>query len=212
MTMKLESLDSYRKDTWNFKVFATVIVCISIVSNILMYYLSSQRIEKAYSKIWVVDKDFKPYLADSKRSFDYPERVFEYEQTVREFYRDAFSMDDTDFKSNLERALNLSVEFVNGQTIEDKWSEENIISNVVENNWRYEAMCDSVLFDLESKPVKGYAFGKQTIKMRRQTVVRNMNFTFIIYDVERRTRKNPFAAKIDHIDIFNNAVIANQRD
>ena len=208
MNMKLPSVESFKNDTLNFRVFAAVIVIVSILANLLIYYMSHRSIEKAYRRIWIVDPDHRPYLADARLTFDYPERVYEYEETVREFYENAFSMDDTNLDSNLERALNLSARLENGQTIEDQWGEESIVSNVLENNWRYEACCDSVLFDLDSKPVKGYAFGRQTIKMRRQSVVRNMNFTFVIYDLNQRTRNNPFAARIDRIDIFNNAVIS----
>ncbi len=212
MIMKLESLENYKKDSSNFKVFATIIVVVSIIGNVLLYYLSRQDLEKAYSRIWIVDKDNRPYMADTRNSLKYPERVYEYEETVREFYENAFSGDDTNLDNNLERALNLSVRFVNGQTIQDLWREENVVSNILENNWSYGSQCDSVLFDLQSNPIKGYAFGKQVIKMRRQTVLRNMHFTFVIYDVSQRNRKNPFAAKIDQMDIFNNTVISNKRE
>lgn len=210
--MKLESLENYKNDFMNFKVFAIVIVVISIGGNVLLYYLSARDVEKAYSHIWIVDKDYRPYLADIRSSFHYPERIFEYEETVREFYENAFSCDETNLDGNLERALNLSVRFINNQTIEDLWIEENVIANVLEKNWTYDSRCDSVLFDLESNPIRGYAFGKQRIFMRRQTLVRNMNLTFLIYDVNQRNRKNPFAAKMDQMDIFNNTVISKKRE
>ncbi len=210
--MKLESLENYKSDFTNFKVFAIVIVVISIGSNVLLYFLSIRDVERAYSQIWIVDKDNRPFLAEIRNSFQYPERVFEYEETVREFYENAFSCDDTNLDVHLERALNLSARFINEQTVEDLWIEENVIANVLENNWVYNSQCDSVLFDLESNPIRGYAFGKQRIIMRRQTVIRNMNFTFLIYDVSRRTRKNPFAAKLDALDIFNNTVLSNKRE
>ena len=210
--MKIPSIENYKKDTSNFKVFAAVIVVASLAGNVLVFYLSRKEVEKAYSQIWIVDKDHRPYLADTRISFDYPERVFEYEEVVREFYENAFGADDTNLDGNLERALNLSVRFVNGQTIADMWSEETVEANILENNWVYSSTCDSVLFDLESSPIQGYAFGKQTVEMRRQTVLRNMHFTFVIYDVSHRNRKNPFAAKIDQMDIFNNSVINIERN
>ena len=214
--MKLESLDSYKKDSTHFRYFASVIVVVSICGNIIIYYLTRQESQAAYSRIWIVDRNQRPYLADIRHSFDYAERIYEYEEAVREFYENGFSCDDSNITEdrgsrNLERALNLSVGFTNGQTIEDLWFEENIIGNVLENNWQYKAFTDSVLFDLTSDPIKGYSFGRQKIEMRRQTIERNLQFSFVIYDVARRTRKNPFAAKVDEIDIFNNTVISNER-
>jgi len=214
--MKLESLDSYKRDSTNFRVFASVVVVLSISGNVLIYYLNRQELERAYSQIWIVDKDQRPFLANVRHSFDYRERVYEYEEAVREFYENGFSCDDSKISSNgksenLERALNLSVQFTNDQTIEDLWFEENVIGNVLENNWIYSATADSIFFDPGSRPLKGFAFGRQRIEMRRQTVERNMHFSFVIYDVERRTRKNPFAAKIDQIDIFNNSVFGKER-
>ena len=214
--MKLESLENYEKDTSNFKVFAGIIVGISIAGNTILYYFNRRDIENAYSRIWVVDKDHRPYMAETRKSFDYKERVYEYE-TVKEFYENAFSCDDSSIKGNktsgnLERALHLSVRFLDGQTIADLWREENIIGNVLENDWVYSARADSILFDLNSQPIKGYAFGWQKIRMRRQTVLRHMHFTFQIDDVALRNRQNPFAAKIDQIDIFNNSVISNKRE
>lgn len=214
--MKLSALDSYKRDTTHFRYFATAIVLASISGNVIIYYLNRQELQKAYSRIWIVDRNQRPYLADAGNSFEYEGRIFEYEEAVREFYENAFSCDDSKVTAdqtspNLERALNLSVAFANGQTIEDLWFEEDVIGNVLENHWRYKSQVDSVLFDLSSKPVKGYAFGRQEIEMRRQSIERNIRFSFIIYDVEARTRKNPFAAKIDLIDIFNNTVIANER-
>ena len=50
--MKLESLENYKKDSSNFKVFAVVIVAASITCNVLLYYLSRQDVERAYSRIW----------------------------------------------------------------------------------------------------------------------------------------------------------------
>ena len=100
----------------------------------------------------MVDKDNPPYLADIRNSLQYPERVYEYEETVREFYENAFSGDDTNLDNNLERALNLSVRFVNGQTIQDLWREENVVSNILENNWSYGSQCDSVLLICKAIP------------------------------------------------------------
>ncbi len=189
---------------------------ISIAGNILLYYLTRKDIENTYKQIWVVDRNSRPYKAEIRNSFDYEERVFEYEEVVREFYENAFSCDDSNIRGNrsgnLERALHLSVSFVNEQTIEDLWLEENVIGNVLENNWVYKAKVDSVLFDLRTEPIRGYAFGKQQIEMRRQSITRNMHFSFIIYDVEKRTRQNPFGAKMDQLDIFNNSVLSNKRE
>ena len=214
--MKLESLDNYKRDSSNFRILASVVVVASVCGNVIIYYLNRKEVEAAYSRIWVVDKNQRPYLANAQNSFDYDGRIYEYEEAVREFYENGFSCDDSNINkngksSNLERALHLSVRFENGEAIEDLWSEENMVGNVLENNWVYQAESDSILFDLENQPTRGYAFGKQTITMRRQVVVRNMHFSFEIFDVSKRTRNNPFAAKIDKIDIFNNSVVYSER-
>jgi hypothetical protein len=210
--MKIEALENFKKDTSSFKVFAWVIVTASIACNVLLYYISRKDLDAAYARIWIVDKSSRPYLAEMRGSLNYPERIYEYEEAVREFYENSFSCDDTNLQINLERALNLSVSFVNGQTVQDLWREENIVSNVLENNWSYKIQCDSVLLDMQSHPVKGFAFGRQQVQMRRQTVIRNMHISFVIYDLRRRTRKNPFAAKVDRIDIFNNTVVSTNRN
>lgn len=183
----------------------------------MIYYQSRQDLKEAQAKIWVVDKNFRPYIADARQYGNYNDRIFEYEEAVREFYENALSCDDSYIRSDrfshtLERALHLSIEFINGQTIEDFWIEENITTNVLENNWVYRGMVDSILFDLNSTPIRGYAFGKQQIHMRRQRLTRNLHISFVLYDVARRTRQNPFAVKLDELDIFNNTVISIKRD
>ena len=214
--MRLESLESFKRDTSNFRLFAMVTIGCSIAGNIFLYYQSRKDIQEASQRIWVVDRNSRPFMAEIQNQFDYEGRIFEYEEVVREFYENAFSCDgsaiDDQGSENLERSLHLSGNFINGQTIEDLWWEEKIISNVLENNWIYEAEVDSVIFDSDTSPMIGYAFGKQIIKMRRQQVTRNMNFTFVIYDLASRTRQNPFAAKLDQLDLFNNTVISTKRE
>lgn len=205
--MKLESLENYKLDSYRFKVFASIIVVTSLASNVLLFYWSRQDIAAAYEQIWVVDRHSRPYQAELHEAYTYEGRIYEYEEAVREFYENALSADDTDYNKKLERALHLSAAFINGQNVEDYWREENMVTNVLENMWRYSATCDSVLFDLESRPMKGYAFGRQVIQMKRRKVVRNMHLSFTLYDVNQRTRNNPFAVKLDGLDIFNNKVI-----
>lgn len=214
--MRLDSLENYKRDTGNFRLFAMVVIASSIAGNVVLYYQTRKDAREAYQRIWVVDRSGRPYLAEIKNQFEYKGRIFEYEEAVREFYENAFSCDgsavDNQGSKKLERSLNLSGNFVNGQTIEDLWWEEKIISNVLENNWVYEAEVDSVIFDPGTSPMRGYAFGKQVIRMRRQQIIRNMNVSFVIYDLMERTRQNPFAAKLDQLDLFNNTVISTNRE
>ena len=89
--MKLESLENYRRDTANFRWFAVAVIILSLAGNVIIYFKSRQDVAQAYERIWVVDRNFRPYIAEVRKQGSYKERVFEYEEAVREFYENALS-------------------------------------------------------------------------------------------------------------------------
>lgn len=204
--MKLESINSYAKDMRTMRIIVFTISALSIVSVAFAFWYAQEAIKKESSKAWVV-YDGQPLLAQSADQFNYEGRRYELETLARTWYLKTFSVDDQSYDAHLKSMVNLSREFRSGLTPDQYWEEENIENNVFGENWIYQAYIDSVIWNYNSSPIKGYLFGKQKITTKRNTAMRNMYVAFEVKDNLKRSIQNSFGADLDQMDIFNNKLI-----
>ncbi|MFZ1806405.1 MAG: hypothetical protein WAU36_04240 [Cyclobacteriaceae bacterium] len=201
--MKLEGLQSYKKDSQNSRIVVLVCVIASIGASVFMYIDSRNFIANQSAKKVVIDRENHAWLA-TEQDFTREDRKIQYEEHVKDFYRLFFAFDGGTFDTNVNRGLNLMEGDLGKSIYIKEYVEKNIAREVVENNWQLRVEIVKVECDISKSPAQGVIYARQTLVRPAGEVVRNMNATFTVADV-KVSYDNPRGALIMGFDIFDNS-------
>lgn len=203
--MKLESLQSYRKDAISMRIVMLIAIGMSLASVLYIYIDSRNFIAQQSNKKVVIDKENHAWLATEK-IFTRDDRKIQYEEHIKDFYRLFFGFDAGTVQQNLNRAL-LLMEGTAGKNLYIKlYVEGELRREVIENNWRLEVEIEKVECNVNVSPAIGVIYARQILIRPSGNVVRHMNANFKITDA-RVSYDNPRGALITALDIFDNSRI-----
>jgi hypothetical protein len=204
--MKLESLKSYRSA---YQVLSSalilLVVILILIIGVLSYLLFSES-QKGYRSIWIVDpKSKQAYRADQVLNEENPERVFEYKNHVRMFYKSWFEFDQFTYKANVDRGLQCLGNC--GKGMLNDYKMQDVQRRLAEKNMKLMVEIDSIKIDMAQSPVTGIIFAKQIAESPAGSVTRFLNGKFRIIDLEGRSDENPHGCLIEDFTVFNNQII-----
>lgn len=207
--MKLESLQSYKKDSQGSRVIVLVCVLVCVAACVFMYIDSRNFIANQSARKIVIDRQNHAWLA-TEQDFTREDRRIQYEEHVKDFYRLFFAFDGGTFDSTVNRALNLMEGEVGKSLYIKEYVEKNIAREVVENNWLLRIEIVKVKCDISVSPARGIIYARQTLVRPAGEVVRNMNATFTIGDA-KVSYDNPRGALIMTFDLFDNSRVVKEK-
>ena len=205
--MKVNEINSYRKDSNLLKWILAVMLFLSIGGNVFMYQQNIEFLKSIGNKRIVVDKENNTWVA-TYRELSTEERKAQYAKHVVLWsdlmwqHKDAVSMDQ-----HLDAALDLG-----GESIEKAYNyyyvEKGIERLVKENNWRTEVkLMSPPEVNMTTTPVEGVAKFHWTLFDSKggEIWTRNMNFKFTLRDVAV-TYGNPLGAFLE-INVFDDSKV-----
>jgi len=184
-------------------ILITVLVC-SFSFCAFIYFDAQNRVQAAIQNPWLVDnKTGDVYKGlQTTGAFSPAQREVEYRNHVNMFYNLFYAYDQFTYEKNLEKALNLIGESGKAMFLEDQ--HDGMLRRLQEQNNTVTIVVDSIKFDMNSNPVRGWAWAKQTNTRVTGSASRHLDSEFIIYDLPSgRTDLNPHAAMIDRFIITN---------
>lgn len=180
----------------------TLVVCVSAI--IAVYLISTKEIKQQQSKVIVIDTKGQVYSSEVANAKEM--RVFEYKDQVKKFYNLWYSFDENSYKTNIEKGLLLVGDC--GKELLNIYKSEDVERKLFEKNLKAEVIIKDVNIDMSTNPVSGYIKGVQTIRRNKGSMSRNLDCSFIIYDVSR-SDENSHGCKIDNWRIDNAKPITN---
>lgn len=207
--MKLDGLQSYKKDSQGSRIIVLVCVLVCVAACVFMYIDSRNFIANQSARKVVIDRQNHAWLA-TEQDFTREDRRIQYEEHVKDFYRLFFAFDGGTFDSTVNRALNLMDGEVGKSLYIKEYVEKNIAREVVENNWLLRVEILKVQCDISVSPARGIIYAKQTLVRPAGEVERNMNATFTITDA-KVSYDNPRGALIMTFDIFDNSRVVKDK-
>jgi len=199
----MKSLFDYKSAFKTSMMFFASVVYFCVVAVMVMAVYMYRELDKQNAIIYVMDKTGAISTAD-RNDLDVSGRLFEYEDHVKTFYRKWYAFDESSFELNIETALYLIGDV--GKSMYQKYMEDNILRTLKQMNMSVTVEITDVYVDMNTMPRSGHITGIQTIKRTKGSVSRNMNCTFMLWDVSR-SRNNPHGVKIEKWEIINNSVI-----
>jgi hypothetical protein len=207
--MKLDGLQSYKKDSQGSRMIVLVCVLACIGACLFMYIDSRNFIANQSARKIVIDRQNHAWLA-TEQDFTRDDRRIQYEEHVKDFYRLFFAFDGGTFDSTVNRALNLMEGEVGKSLYIKEYVEKNIAREVVENNWLLRIEILKVKCDVSVSPARGIIYARQTLVRPAGEVERNMNATFTISDA-KVSYDNPRGALIMSFDLFDNSRVVRDK-
>jgi len=207
--MKLDGLQSYKKDSQGSRMIVLVCVLACIGASLFMYIDSRNFIANQSARKIVIDRQNHAWLA-TEQDFTRDDRRIQYEEHVKDFYRLFFAFDGGTFDSTVNRALNLMEGEVGKSLYIKEYVEKNIAREVVENNWLLRIEILKVKCDVSVSPARGIIYARQTLVRPAGEVERNMNATFTISDA-KVSYDNPRGALIMSFDLFDNSRVVRDK-
>jgi hypothetical protein len=199
-------IGDFRKSHNTYKLIVVVVVlgCVLISGGALGF--AYKVYTNSLNSIWVAI-DGKTYNTQHQtNSFNYQGREIELKQVVKEYHLNRYSADRYNYSDNIAQAL----EYCRGDVQEkvyQEYQEENMEKSVSEKGWIYQAYIDSIYLAPPTYKI-GALWGRQAIKMRNRTVLRNMSYKFTLEDLQSRSDKNHLGAELSAIEVFNNKIIS----
>ena len=164
------------------------------------------KIEQYQNKLWLLDKETgEVYKAVKSNGISKEERKVEYKHLVTDFYKCFYEFDQFTFENHINSALNLIGE--SGKEMYEEYKRDGVIMKLQEGNQRVTVEIDSIFIDMDSKPIRGIAYAKQTTERSNGKLSRHLNSQFLIYDLDTKTEENPHAAMIEDFQVTDNSVI-----
>ncbi len=205
--MKINEINSYRKDSNLLKWGFLVLLGISVLGNVFMYQQNLDFMKSVGNKRIVVDKENNTWVATFKeltpeeRKAQYARHVEMWSELMWQ-HRDPLSYD-----KHVDVALNLG-----GESIETAYKyyyiDKGIERRLKENNWSTDVQLVSpIQVHTETTPVSGIANYHWTLYDSKGEKIwtRNMNFKFTIRDVSV-TYDNPLGGFME-IDVFDDSKV-----
>lgn len=205
--MELKSLETYKSAFGLVQLLLVAVVAASAGANVYTWKLYSDKTDQLSSVIYIMDGAGSVTAAE-RQPLNLEQRVFEYEDHVKDFYGLWYAFDEHSFQRNTEKGLYLIGEC--GVKLLDVYKEERVFSKLQEKNLKVSVAVEDIAINLETRPVTGYIKGAQTISRLGGEMSRRMDCTFTLYDVDR-SRENPHGVKIENWQIIDNSKIEKEK-
>lgn len=178
--------------TFGFSMFAfaIIVVILSVLANIYIYKLSQNRVV-----IVAPDKTMVGYT-----EYDRDISVHEMQLAVKNFIGYMFSFDQSSFKANVEKAMNLCLE-TDGRTIYNQFKNNNLQEALEKTDAKVYVQIDSVTINNSTTPATGKMYFKQTFETATSSNTTALGANFSIFKYSR-TDANPLGLKLGNIVFF----------
>ena len=169
---EIPALTSYKMAFNLVKVFAIVIVIISVSASSISYYLGVKEVADFKEKIWVLDSEGMAYPAAMVNE-SIENKKIEYISNMELFLRLWFEFDEGNYQKHIEKGLfllgdcgKLMLEGYNSQRMEDKLQQFNLhfTVNVKEVNVDMGVVPAKVKLVFEQRITRGVTSKLRTIK------------------------------------------------
>lgn len=204
--MPLKSIMSYKSAFSLVQLISVVVVLASAATCVLVYKMFTDKISELSSVIYIMDGSGSVNVAE-RQPLNLEQRLFEYEDHVKDFYSLWYAFDEHSFERNVEKALYLAGEC--GVELLDVYKEEQVLSKLQEKNLKITVKIEDVVIDISTRPVSGVVKGRQTIRRLGGSMSRRMDCRFSLHDVDR-SRQNPHGVKIENWTVADNSKIENE--
>lgn len=203
--MKLDSLQSYKKDSNMTKWLFIAVLLVTIGANV---YFHKVLIDQK-DKVVVVDQN-NDVLFATNRSLTDEEIRYKIVDHVSDFYRLFFEFGnevtgDNSWEVRTKKALGLIDD--SGYRIFNKYKEDRLYQTVVENLFEMEIQIKEINIDLYAIPITGEIIAVNTLKRPGGEKKRYMNATFEINLNVGMESDNPHGYRIENFDIYDNSVV-----
>ncbi len=200
--MELKSLGNYNK---SFAALSVVLLSVTIclISTIMFLIIKHEnRIDQLTESVWVVDiKSGIVSKGSLVLSKDNPGRYFEYKGHVELLYSLWFQFDQFSFTDNIKKAMFLLGNC--GKIMRKDYTESDVLKRLQEKNMVVTVEIDSIKINMNSNPVHGYCFARQTSKNANGHTIRRMDSEFDFIDLVARSDKNKHGILIENLVITN---------
>jgi hypothetical protein len=204
--MQLESLRSYKTSFGLVKIILISVVVSSFCFCGFVYWLYVTKGNEGYKTTYVIDSSTgSAQIATQNTALSKEQRYFEYKNHIRMFYGYFYSFDQFTYKNNVENALYLIGN--SGKELYAQYKESDVLRRLQEDNLKVSIQIDSVDVDYKSSPMKGICLARQTVERSTGKLTRNVHARFNVYELDKRSDKNPHGLLIDNFVIFDNQVI-----
>jgi len=200
--MKLDSLMSYKTAGELSKTITITAIVVSAAALVAGYFVMTKEVNLQKNKVIVIDTKGQVYGSQMTNAKDM--RIFEYKDQIRKFYSLWYAFDENSYKSNIEKGLLLVGEC--GKELLNKYADQDVERKLFEKNLKLEVTIKDIQIDMDTNPVSGKIWGIQTTRRNKGSASRNMNCSFIIYDVDR-SDENSHGCKIDNWVVDNVDII-----
>ena len=179
----LKSLMSYKSAFQLLKLWSVVIIAALLLSTGVGFYFMISEINKANSRIWVLDRKGHISSADETNMYNPETRIFEYRDQVRNFYKLWYALDEESYHRNTEEGLHLVGEC--GKELLNVYKEADLFRKLQEGNLKSTVEIEKIEINMNTSPISGLLYGIQTVRRPKGQGSRRMDAEFELYDVKR---------------------------
>lgn len=178
------------------KITITTLAGAFIFTGLLVYYIICQE-RNATARVYVVT-DLGSFTALRKE--DRQVSIFEARNQVKTFLHTMFAHNAANYKTKVDAALHL-IDRAGGQRIVNDFNKGEVYQNYVRLGTQTTVQVDSVLINMETRPIAGKAFARQTIFLGEEKKAFPIGIRFEMIKTYR-SDKNPYGLLIQHFDFI----------
>lgn len=166
--------------------------CILTIAYIVCFFYLTDKIDTAYTKALVLDRQGQVYQTASLPASAM--RKFEYENHVKTFVKAWYAFDESTYEGNVNSALNLIGN--RGKELLNEYNDINMLNSLIQKNIRYQVIIQDIQVHTNTIPISGKINFTQTGYRARGSIARDVEVEFTLYDVSR-SQENAHGVKIE---------------
>lgn len=200
---QLKTLVNYKSGFQLLRMAFILMALFSFIFCGFIYYQFTQAVTKISSVIYVMNADGSMSIGEAKKKAEV--RLYQVESAAKTAYKLWYQIDQNNYQSNIEMALNIFGEC--GKKLLKEYKDDQVYFNLRDKNLVLTVTINDIKIDPVNKV--GFIKGIQTITRLNGKVQRNMNVKFSIYDIDP-SRENPFGVKLENWEVVDSQVIENK--
>jgi hypothetical protein len=178
------------------KVTLITLVGAFLLNGVLVYYILSLE-DKVAKRVYVVtDSGTFPAMLGETRTVS----VHEARNHIRTFLSTMFAHNAANYKERVEAGLHL-INKVGGGRIVNDFNKGQVYENYVRLGTYTTLAVDSVLIDMNTSPISGKAYARQTIYLGEDSKEYPIGIRFELIDIYR-SDENPYGLLIQSFDFI----------